>query len=210
MKLLDIDVELIGHDSFRIKDAYTTIYIDPFRIPSSTQDADLILVTHDHYDHFSPNDINKVKKGDTAIIAYKTCGSQLSGENVKLVSPGDSLEEKNVKIEAVYAYNTNKTFHPKGNGVGYLLELSRTRVYHAGDTDLIPEMKDLKGKADIALLPVSGTYVMNWQEAVEAARLIQPKFAIPMHYGAIVGTRNDAESFKSALEGTEIEVQILR
>ena len=194
----------LGHDGFRI-DASKTVYIDPYQI-SDGPEADLILITHEHFDHCSPDDVAKVQHSGSVIVTEKDSATKLSGD-VRVVKVGETLSIDNVKIEAVPAYNTNKEFHPKSNGwLGFIVEIDGVKVYHAGDSDFIPEMKDFD--ADIALLPVSGTYVMTADEAVEAALAINPKIAIPMHYGAIVGGDNDATQFKQALEG-KVEVHIL-
>lgn len=194
----------LGHDCFRI-DGSKTIYIDPYNIEPGKK-ADIVLVTHDHFDHCSPEDIDKIVQPETVVVTEKDSAKKLSG-NVKSVKPGDSLVVEDVKIEAVPAYNTNKDFHPKANGwLGFVLEMDGVRIYHAGDTDFIPEMEDLN--VDIALLPVSGTYVMTADEAVKAAQAIDPGVAVPMHYGDIVGDSRDADTFKSKLEGKVI-VRIL-
>lgn len=185
-------IHWLGHDSFRI-DSDKIIYIDPWQL-SHQPKADLILITHDHYDHCSPSDIAAIQKTDTEIVCVKECRGKLSGK-LHIVRPGDKITVQGVDIEAVPAYNPAKKFHPKANGwAGYVITVEGTRIYHAGDTDLIPEMKDIR--CDIALLPVSGTYVMTAEEAVKAAAVIKPKTAIPMHWGAIVGGQADAEYFK--------------
>jgi len=197
-------IKWLGHDAFRIESA-KTIYFDPYEIAAGPE-ADLILVTHEHFDHCSPEDVNRLQRSGTVIVTEKDSAGKLSGD-VRVVKPGDSITVGDIKIEAVPAYNVNKNFHPKANGwLGFILEIEGVRLYHSGDTDFIPEMKDLK--VDIALLPVSGTYVMTADEAVEAALAIAPRLAIPMHYGAIVGNDSDAATFKSALEG-KVEVNIL-
>jgi len=194
----------LGHDCFRI-DGSKTVYIDPYNIEPGKK-ADLLLVTHDHFDHCSPEDIDKIVQPETVLVTEKDAAKKLSG-NVKTVKPGDSLVVGDVKIEAVPAYNTNKDFHPKANGwLGYILEMDGVRIYHAGDTDFIPEMEGLN--VDIALLPVSGTYVMTADEAVKAALAIDPGVAVPMHYGSIVGDSSDADVFKAKLEG-KVTVRIL-
>ncbi|HYA42264.1 MAG TPA: MBL fold metallo-hydrolase [Syntrophobacteraceae bacterium] len=198
------NIHWLGHDAIRI-DGTTVVAVDPFRI-SSTKPADLILITHDHYDHNSPEDVAKIRKKDSVIVANTVTAAQLKGE-IKVVAPGDKLSVKGVEIEVGPAYNTNKNFHPKSAGhLSFVFTLDGVRYYHAGDTDLIPEMKRIE--VDIAFLPVSGTYVMTAEEAVQAARTISTKIAIPMHYGAIVGSVADAKRFKQALEG-RIEVVIL-
>jgi len=195
----------LGHDGFRI-DGAKTIYIDPYEIAAGKK-ADIILITHEHFDHCSPDDVAKIQQSETVIVTEKDSAKKLSG-NVKVVSPGESLTVDGVKIEAVPAYNVDKDFHPKANGwLGFILEIDGGRIYHAGDTDFIPEMRDFK--TDIALLPVSGTYVMTADEAVEAALAIEPRIVIPMHYGSIVGGDQDAEKFKKALN-EKFEVIVLQ
>lgn len=198
------NIAWLGHDAFRIA-ATQTIYIDPYEIaPGDT--ADLILITHEHFDHCSPQDAAKIQGEHTVIVTEKDSAAKLTGD-VRVVRPGDSQKIGQVNIEAVPAYNIDKNFHPKEkNWLGFVIEIDGVRIYHAGDSDFIPEMKDLK--VDIALLPVSGTYVMTAAEAVEAALAIAPQLAIPMHYGAIVGDRHDANRFKEALAG-KIDVLIL-
>lgn len=194
----------LGHDGFRI-DADKTIYFDPYQITEGPT-ADVILITHDHFDHCSPEDIQKIQGPETIIVTEKDSAKKLSGD-IRVLKPGDILDLPNIRIEAVPAYNTDKDFHPRKNGwLGFIAEIQGVKLYHAGDTDFIPEMKALN--ADIALLPVSGTYVMTADQAVKAALAIRPKLAIPMHYGAIVGDVQDAVAFKKALEG-QIEVRIL-
>jgi L-ascorbate metabolism protein UlaG (beta-lactamase superfamily) len=194
----------LGHDTFRI-DASKTIYFDPYRIKTG-KPADLILISHEHFDHCSPEDVAKIQGPDTVIVTDKDSARKLSGD-VRTMKPGDSLTVGDIPVQAVPSYNTDKDFHPKNRGwLGFIVEMDGTRIYHAGDTDFIPEMKEIK--ADIALLPVSGTYVMTAEQAVRAAQAVKPKLAIPMHYGAIVGDEQDALAFKKALEG-EVEVLVL-
>jgi L-ascorbate metabolism protein UlaG (beta-lactamase superfamily) len=194
----------LGHDSFRI-DAAKTIYFDPYQIAGGPK-ADVILISHEHFDHCSPEDVAKIQQSNTVIVTDKDSAKKLKGD-VRSIGPGESMEVEGVKIEAVPSYNTDKDFHPKKNAwLGFIVEVEGVRIYHAGDTDFIPEMKDFK--VDIALLPVSGTYVMNADQAVKAALAISPKLAIPMHYGAIVGSEDDAAKFKKALEG-KVDVLVL-
>ena len=198
-------VHWLGHDAMRI-DGTAVVLVDPYQI-SDTKPADLILISHEHFDHNSPQDVAKVLKKDTVIVTDAASARKHKGE-VKVIAPGDKLNVKGVEIEAFPAYNTNKDFHPKSAGMlSFVFKLDGVRYYHAGDTDFIPEMKQID--VDIAFLPVSGTYVMNADEAVLAAKAIKPKIAIPMHYGSIVGSEDDAKKFKKALEG-QIEVVILQ
>lgn len=199
------DIHWLGHDTFKII-GEKVIYTDPFKIKKKDT-ADIILITHEHYDHCSPDDVKKVQSADTVIVTTTDCAGKLSGD-IRTVKPGDKINVKGVDIEAVSSYNTNKKFHPKANSwVGYIFTVKGERVYLAGDTDFIPEMKTFK--ADIALLPVSGTYVMTAEEAVNAALAIKPKIAVPMHYNSIVGTKDDAKRFADGLKG-KIEVRILK
>ena len=168
---------------------------------------DFVIITHEHFDHCSPEDIKKIQGLNTVIVATSDCAQKLSGK-IKVVRPGDKINVEGTEIEAVPAYNTNKQFHTKDKGwVGYIFTVQGQRIYIAGDTDHIPEMKNFK--VDIALLPVSGTYVMTADEAVRAALDMKPKVAIPMHYGSIVGSEKDAKKFADSLEG-KIEVVILK
>jgi len=195
-----------GHDTFEIRGKNVTIFTDPYQLNTENK-ADIILITHSHYDHCSPDDIYKLLKDDTEIIAPEDCKNKIKG-NVTTMSPGDNISTKGVTIEAVHAYNIGKDFHPKKNNwLGFVFEVDGTRYYLAGDTDFIPEMKNLK-EIDVAFIPVSGTYVMTAEEAVEAVLAIKPKLAIPMHYGTLVGSDNDAVLFKNKLEGN-IPIKIL-
>lgn len=199
------NITWLGHDGFLIKGDDRVIVIDPFQV-NQCEPADIILISHEHYDHCSPKDVNKIRKDSTVIVTEAQSAKKLSGD-VRVVQPGDKLTVTGIPIEAVPSYNTNKSFHPKENGwLGFIVTVDGVRIYHAGDTDRIPEMASFQ--VDIALLPVSGTYVMTAEEAVEAAGMIKPKVVIPMHYGAIVGSSDDAKRFREALRGT-CEVVVL-
>ena len=201
-------IHWIHHSCFRIKINDITIYFDPWKIKNPIK-ADFIFITHDHYDHFSMSDIESIADEKTTIILPDNIAGELSGYKIKKVKQGDVFNVGNIKVEVVPAYNVNKNFHKKSdNKVGYVLEIDGNRIYHAGDTDLIPEMKTFKN-INIAFLPVSGTYVMTAEEAVKAALDIKPDIAIPMHYGTIIGTRMNAEKFAEELRG-KIEVVILK
>ncbi len=198
------NISWLGHDGFLIEFKGLNIYIDPFKLKDYSKKADVIFVTHHHYDHFSEDDIKNLKKDGTVIVCPENGVKKLDGFDFILVNPGDTGEVKGVKYSCVPAYNIYKKFHPKENNwVGFILDFDGVKLYHAGDTDFIPEMKEIK--TDIALLPVSGTYVMTDEEAYSAAKAIQPKIAVPMHYGAIVGDRSNAEKFVSLCEDAGIE-----
>lgn len=198
-------IHWLGHDAIRI-DGSTVVLFDPYQI-SASKAADLIFISHDHFDHNSPEDLAKVRKKDSVIVTDEASAQKLTGD-IKVVAPGDKLTVKGVDIEVWPAYNTDKEFHPREAGMlAFVITMDGVRYYHAGDTDFIPEMEKIK--TDIAFLPVSGTYVMTADEAVQAAKAIKPQIAIPMHYGAIVGSEDDAKKFKKALDG-QIEVVILQ
>lgn len=203
----------LGHDGFRIQNGQT-IYIDPYQIESGGPKADVVLISHEHFDHCNVDDLKKIVSPNTVIVAHAQSNAELSKvkvKEVKIIKPGDKINVGDIVIESVPAYNINKfrepgkVFHPKEDGkLGFIVTVKGVRIYHAGDSDHIPEMKNVR--TDIALLPVSGTYVMTAQEAAGAAAAINPKVAIPMHYGAIVGDAKDAETFRKLVK---CEVKIL-
>lgn len=195
-------IKWLGHASIRIE-AQKIIYIDPWKIKGGPK-ADLILISHSHHDHLSPVDVRKIQKEDTVIIAADDAAAQLSGD-VRALKPGDKVIVQGVTVEAVPAYNIGKPYHPKANNwIGFLLTVEGKTIYYSGDTDLIPEMKEIK--ADIVILPVGGTYTMTAKEAAGAVDLIRPEAAIPIHYGDIVGAREDAETFKQRCK-TPVEIK---
>ncbi|MFH1078953.1 MAG: MBL fold metallo-hydrolase [Pseudomonadota bacterium] len=185
-------IKWLGHASVRIE-AQKIIYIDPWKIKNGPK-ADMILISHSHYDHLSPADIRKIIKEDTVIIAPGDAAAQLSGD-VRALKPGDKVTVGGVTVEAVPAYNIGKPYHPKANNwIGFILTVEGKTIYYGGDTDLIPEMKTIK--ADILILPVGGTYTMAAKEAAEAVNMLRPEAAIPVHCGDLAGTLEDAATFK--------------
>jgi L-ascorbate metabolism protein UlaG (beta-lactamase superfamily) len=190
-------IKWLGHASFLIEDG-VRIYIDPFRLPDGLQKADIVLITHDHSDHFSPDDLAKILKPSTVVVSTAQVVGSLpkTVKHTTAMAPGDTVTVEGVRIEAVPAYNIGKDYHPKNKGyLGFIVTYGGRRIYHAGDTDLIPEMKTIK--ADVALLPAGGKYTMDAKEAARAANLIKPGVAVPMHWGTIVGTEKDALAFKA-------------
>ena len=184
-----------------------TVYIDPWEV--TTEDpADLIVITHAHFDHYSKPDLERLTTAKTVVVAPKDIAAELQG-NVIAVSPGESLEAAGVRLETVPAYNVVEErleAHPKANGwVGYLLQLGGHTYYHAGDTDHLPELEGIR--TEVAFLPIGGTYTMDHREAAELARAMKPGLAVPMHYGFVVGSANDATQF--AEEAAPVEVRIL-
>jgi len=203
------NIHWLGHDSFRL-DGSSTVYIDPWKLSAGAPRADLVLITHDHYDHFSLDDIMRVAAPRTTLIGPASVTAQIDGVAAVTLSAGEKATVGGVTVTAVAAYNLDKfrqpgeVFHPPAaGGLGYIVELDGRRIYHAGDTDAIPEMRDVR--CDVALLPVSGTYVMTAEEAAEACRMISAAAVVPMHFGDIVGTANDAARFE-ALCGTPVTV----
>lgn len=196
-------IHWLGHASFRIEDDTLQIYIDPWKLGKEAPKADVILITHAHYDHFSVEDIEKIRKPTTLFVAPKDVAAQIKG-TVTAVEPSKEYTIGTLKVTTVPAYNPTKKFHPQANHwVGYIITLSSgQRIYHAGDTDVTPEMKTVV--TDVALLPCGGTYTMTATEAAEAANIFQPKVLIPMHWGDIVGAKNDAETIQRLFKGTTV------
>lgn len=197
----------LGHSTFRIEAQNLVIYLDPWQIKASQPKADVILLTHEHYDHCSVEDVAKLAKPDTTIIGIAACIAKLEKEagQKKIVKPGDRITVKGVSVEVVPAYNVSKRFHPKTAAhVGYILTLAGVRIYAAGDTDLIAEMEQVN--ADIALLPIGGTYTMNVEEAAAAVKRIKPRIVVPIHYGRIVGELDDAHRFAQLVDDAEVAI----
>ncbi len=195
----------LGHDGFKIVAGGKVVYLDPFQLRGTPEPADVVLVTHEHFDHCSPKDLDLIVKPSTVLVAAAVCERELAGRPCTFVRPGDVTEVDGLTIEAVPAYNIGKSFHPAGEPrVGYVLTVEGQRIYHAGDTDDTPELRALRN-IDVALVPVSGMYVMTAEEAAAAVNAFRPKLAVPMHYGAIIGSRDDAERFRRA---SEVPVEI--
>ena len=197
-------IHWLGHATFRIDDGAAVIYIDPWKLPDGAPKADVILITHAHFDHYSVEDIAKIEKPTTVFVAPADVASKLTGKHVVTAAPGGSYQAGTVKLTAVPAYNTNKDFHPKANGwVGYIVTLSSgQRIYHSGDSDATPEMKGVQ--TDVALMPCGGTYTMTAAEVAAAANVFKPATLIPMHWGDIVGSRADADAVTKAFSGQTV------
>ncbi|MFH1608021.1 MAG: MBL fold metallo-hydrolase [archaeon] len=228
MKIGDIELKWLGHAGFLIalrgvpfeegKNS-KVIYIDPYNIRSGLEKADLILITHSHYDHCSIADMQKIVKEGTRIVMPADCQSKIARFDnpvkMEIIEPGQNLNFGSVEISVMRAYNIDKHFHPKDEEwVSYLIKMNDVLIYHAGDTDVIPEMQKLTGhkqgdKKFVALLPVGGRFTMSAEEAVEAAKIIRPTLAIPMHWGSIVGDKDDAEEFCELCKEEGIECEIL-
>ena len=204
-------VEVLNHSSIKMNKT-KVIYIDPYKVYKAYNDADLIFITHNHYDHYSEEDIDKVKKESTYYIVPKDLQNNLINRGIKqekiiLVKPNEIYTIDGIKFSTVPAYNINKNFHPKENNwVGFIIEIEGNRYYIAGDTDL--NQDNIKVKCDVAFVPVGGTYTMDYKEAAELTNQIKPKVAVPIHYGSIVGTKQDAINFINLLD-KQIEGKIL-
>ena len=199
------DIEVLYHSCIRMNKE-KMIYIDPYHIEKNYNDADMIFITHDHYDHYSEEDIDKVRKNNTIFIVPENLLNKLikkgiNDENIITLDPGDAENIDGIKVEAIHSYNIDKPFHPKENNwLGYVIEIDGVRYYIAGDTDITEENKKIK--CDVAFVPVGGTYTMNFSEAAQLINIIKPKIAVPIHYGSVVGTKQDATDFIKLLYPT--------
>ena len=199
------NIEVLCHSSIRIE-REKTIYIDPFKIEKNYNDADLIFITHAHYDHYSEEDIDKVINENTTIIIPETLLTKILKKGINrnsiiTVEPNKEYMAQGIKFETIPAYNTNKTFHPKENNwVGYIITINNVRYYIAGDTDITEENR--KVRCDVAFVPVGGIYTMDFKEAAQLVNEIQPQIAVPIHYGSVVGTEQDADDFIKLLHST--------
>ena len=197
------NVEVLCHSSIRFSKG-NTIYFDPFKIETNYNDADVIFITHDHYDHYSEEDIGKIVKEDTVIVIPEDLKTKVlkkgwKEENIITVIPNKSYTVKNIEFQTVPAYNINKQFHPKENNwVGYLVNMEGITYYISGDTDITKENK--KVKCDVAFVPVGGTYTMDYKEAAELINEIKPKVAVPTHYGSIIGSKKDGAKFAKLVD----------
>jgi L-ascorbate metabolism protein UlaG (beta-lactamase superfamily) len=204
LKSIDIGkvhIDWLGHSGFRLRGNNLVVYIDPYDVGdyiSYADQADVLLITHEHFDHCSPRDIQKVRKSTATTLIPTSCSLQFRGD-ARRIEAGDVLRDelaiKGLNIEVVAAYNIDKPFHPPGEGVGYVVELESLRIYHAGDTDLIDEMAAIE--ADVVLLPIGGNYTMDEKQAAEAVSWMGPSYVIPMHYGSVEGTDADVDLFKN-------------
>lgn len=220
IELDSVKITWLGHASFRITDGTSTLYIDPYVLDDGAPDADFILITHSHFDHCSEENVKKLQGNATRIIAPLDCVTKFTGKT-NSVKAGESFSyaEEGVRITAMHAYNANKfrspdnPFHPKGFGVGFVIEIGGKRIYHAGDTDVIDEMNVLNGTIDLALLPAGGTYTMTMAEAAEAAAIIRPKFVVPMHYNSdkygVTGLEKDIAPLAKGIAGKGIVLRVL-
>ena len=198
-------IEVLIHSSIKFSKGLI-IYFDPYKIDRDYHDADIIFITHDHYDHYSPLDIKKVIKDDTIIVAPQDIGEKLSTNNIIGVVPNKNYEVLNIKFKTIPAYNVNKNFHPKENNwVGYLLEYNNIKYYIAGDTDITKENQNIV--CDVAFVPIGGVYTIDYQEAAKLINKIKPRIAVPIHYGLIVGNKDDGIKF-SKLLNNNIECKI--
>ncbi|MBI5377218.1 MAG: MBL fold metallo-hydrolase [Thaumarchaeota archaeon] len=208
-----VRINWYGHDTITLTKDNILICFDPYQLDKKFH-ADIVLISHNHFDHLSVVDLQKIADEKTVIIAAKECIGQIKLPCKKLigVAPNEKIDIDGFKINVIRAYNidkinpdTEKPFHPKeDNKVGYIITVNNNRFYHTGDSDLIPEMTDIK--PDVLFVPVSGTYVMTPNEAANAVKEIKPKLAIPIHYGSIVGSQNDAKTFKKLVTSSEVQI----
>ena len=197
------EITVNTQSSIRIENYGKIIYFDPFKIESEAHDADIIFFTHEHYDHYSKEDYLKVSKNDTIYVMPKSMGSDFDDIAI-LLSPNDKTHILGMLVEANRAYNINKSYHPYDNNwLGYKVDLKGYSIYVCGDTDYIPELKNIK--CDILFVPIGGKFTMDYEEAANFTNDIKPKKVIPIHYGSIIGSENDFDKFKELIN-KDIEV----
>ncbi|MHB1545463.1 MAG: MBL fold metallo-hydrolase [bacterium] len=215
-----LEIKRFCHDSFLVSDGKIKIYFDPFKLHGDEPKADYIFISHEHFDHFSPDDIHKIIKDSTVLFMNEMTNDEIDGlydNKIVIIHPGDSIDYKDLHIKGVPAYNINKfrepgkVYHPKEDKkLGYIITFNGIKIYHTGDTDHIPEMDALASeKIDLLFIPVSGTYVMTPSEAIEAALKIKADTSIPMHYGTIVGEKRQAEEFKEGVQKKGLKSEIV-
>lgn len=220
MEIGKVKIEWLGHSGFMIKGSDgKVIYVDPFSINKGLEKADLILITHSHYDHCSLEDINKIIKPNSRIVITADCQSKIVRTEIpikiKIVEPGKEFDFWDIRVSAVPSYNINKSFHSKDESwIGYVIKVDNVIIYHAGDTDVIPEMQKLtgykkQGTEFVALLPIGGRFTMNCEEALEAAKIIKPNLVIPMHYGGFIGPKEEGEEFVRVCKKEGINAELL-
>lgn len=208
-----VQIRWYGHDTFTLTHNDQTVCFDPYKLNKEIS-ADIVLISHNHFDHLSNDDLNKVTSEKTVIVAAKECLEKIKAKNKEIIGldPNQEKTVEGIKIRTIPAYNidkinpdTKKPFHPKeDNKVGFIVTINNTSFYHTGDSDNISDMNELK--PDVLFVPVSGTYVMTANEAASATQKIQPKLAIPMHYGTIVGSEDDAKTFKKLVTSCQVEI----
>lgn len=203
------EVEVLTHSSIKIN-GQKTVYFDPYEVREDYHDADLVFVTHEHFDHYSPADIRKVAKEDTWLILPESMKGQedkAGGLETKFIQPGGTMELKGLMVKAVPAYNRLKPFHPKSKGwVGYLVTMGTVVYYIAGDTDVTTENQKIS--CDVALVPVGGKFTMDYKDAAKLVNTIKPRIAIPTHYGSVAGSPQDGQNFKRLVDKT-IETRVM-
>ncbi len=215
-----LEIKRFCHDSFLVSDGKINIYFDPFKLHGDKPKADYIFISHEHFDHFSPDDIHKVIKDSTVLFMNKMTYEEIKSlynNKIVVIRPGDSIDFKDLHIKGVPAYNINKfrepgkVYHPKEDKkLGFIVTFNGIKIYHTGDTDYIPEMDNLAlENIDLLFIPVSGTYVMTPAEAIEAASKIKADTSIPMHYGTIVGEKKQAEKFKEGVQKKGLKSEIV-
>jgi L-ascorbate metabolism protein UlaG (beta-lactamase superfamily) len=215
-----LEIKRFCHDSFLVKGGKINIYFDPFKLQGDAPKADYIFISHEHFDHFSPDDIHKIIKDSTVLFMNKMTYKEIEplyDNKMVIINPGDSIDFEDLHIKGVPAYNINKfkepgkVYHPKEDKkLGFIVTFNGVKIYHTGDTDHIPEMDSLASEnIDLLFIPVSGTYVMTPPEAIEAASKIKAEISIPMHYGTIVGERKQAEEFKEGIHKKGLKSEII-